>query len=222
MLRIQISDFFSRRSAKVDEDNALLVKAIPIPTVSTRDDQIPFAQLFSSNGLITGSTNMNVNGSVTPQEFSIVSAQTGDRYITSLAFTIADNSSGSVTLNVFAGLAAALTNGVKIYYETEKGRIPFQQGAGLKTNFEFIRLSLGNPAFGTGNDAFKVGSISGTGVNTLHGYFPVLDVRRAFGFQWGIRLRQSADQKIIIQVNDDLSQVGEFTAFATGFDLAQI
>lgn len=222
MIKTVIRDLLTGYTAKVDEDNAILVKSIPIPTVSTRDDQKPFAQLFTDTGLPTGNSNMNVDGSVTSREFKISSSSTGDRYITNISFTLTDNNSGSVKLNVFGGLATALTNGVKIFYQTEKGTVQFQQGIAFKSNFEILRLCLGNPAFGTGADAYKLQSVSGVGAATQHGYFPILDIRKTYGFQWGIRLRQSADQKLIIQINDNLLAVGGFTAYATGFDLAPI
>lgn len=212
-----IKDGRTGRTAIVDEDNALLVKSIPIPTVSARDDQVPFSQLFTSNGMTTGSSNMNVNGSVTAQEFKIISSSAGDRYITNIAFTITDQVSGNVSLDRFGGIAA-LANGVKIFFETEQGRTSFQQGAGIQTNFELIRLCLGVPAFGSAGDAFKLSQV----YTNEYGFFPVLNIQRNFGFQWGIRLRQSQDQKIVVQINDDLTGVARFTAFATGFDLTPL
>lgn len=218
-LDTHITDPQNKNRAIVDQDGSIIVKSVPIPTVSTRDDQFPLARYLTDNGQTSGSIEMNVDASVSSQEFYITSPQNADRYITTMLFSIFDNNEASVQLKNFGNINNGLTNGFNVYYETEQGEIAFQQGENIKTNYETIRMCGMYPAFGYSTYGFKLDQVVGQGGTALYGYAPILDVRKAFGFQWGLRLRQGAGQRLIVRINDDLTTVNQFRCYITGFDL---
>ena len=129
----------SSRAAAVDKGNILRVTNANIPSVVT-DPRIPFAQFLTDDGISTGSNDLMVDGSVTPQEFFIVTNVIADRYITTLSFVIAD--AGAV-MNKFGNIAA-LTNGCKLFYERSAGETVIRDE--LKSNFDFLSLAHFQPS----------------------------------------------------------------------------
>lgn len=82
----------------------------------------------------------------------------------------------------------------------------------LKSNFDFIRLCSGEPAFGTAGDAFKGRNVQGAS----EGYIPVLDFSETFGLPWGIRLRSNTFDRLELIIKDNTSAVDEFDAIVYG------
>ena len=147
--------------------------------------------------------------SSTNQTFYVQASETRDRYICQLSFVIAD---ASQTLNEFANTNAALTNGCRLFYEDELGEVDIHEA--LKTNFQFVRLSGGSPAFGDAANAFRASNVSGAS----EGYLPVLDLRSMFGFRWGVRLAVGTTQRIAMTIRDDCSAADQFDCIAYGFE----
>ena len=191
--------------AKVSKEGYLYTQEAPFPPADEESKLTIYREFLTLNG--DGTTiDMRVDGSVTPQRFWIQAEPDRDVYITSLSFKLAD---AGAALNEFGGIAA-LANGCRLYYEDQNGEINI--GTGLITNFEIIRLCLGQPAFGDGTSAFIAGNVAGGS----EGVIPVLDFRN-FGFRWGLRLSAGSLNRLIIEINDDVTAIDAFDMIAYGF-----
>ena len=116
------------------------------------------------------------------------------------------------TLSEWGNTNSALTNGCRLFYTDESGEVDIHDA--LKTNWDFIRLCLGNPAFGDGSAAFRASNVSGAS----EGYIPFLDTRQTFGFRWGIRLAAGSSQRVTLRVRDNVSAIDQFDCIAYGFE----
>jgi len=144
-----------------------------------------------------------------PHDFYISGSTIADRYITSVSFVIAD---AGATLTEF-GAVAALANGCKMFYEDEsQGDVVIHEG--LTSNWDFVRLSQGNPAFGTAADVFRAKNVLGIS----DAYTPVLDFRKIFGLTYGIQIAAGSTNRLIVRIQDTTSGVDAFNAIAYGFD----
>ena len=191
------------RKAAIDDQNALLVSTITSPPLITQKSKIYRAYLANS----AGATDMKVNGSVTNVEFYVSASGTADRYITQLSFIIAD---AGASLSQFGGIAA-LTNGCKLTYERLGETIIIHDA--LKSNWDFVRLSLGNPAFGQQTNAFIASNVIGAS----EGVIPILDLTRIMP-PYGIKLDEGTIQRLILTVRDNCTGVDQFDCIAYGFD----
>lgn len=192
-------------SAKVSNQGFLYTQEAPYPPAGEDVIMTVYRDFLTlNNDGVT--TSMIVNGSVTKQYFWIGAETDYDIYITSLSFLIAD---ANATLSQFGALAA-LTNGCRLYYENPEGQINI--GTQLRSNFDIVRLCLGNPAFGTGADAFRGTNV----VGTSEAFIPVLDFR-TFGFRWGLRLLNGTFNRLAFEINDNLTGLDAFNIVAYGF-----
>jgi hypothetical protein len=143
---------------------------------------------------------------VAPQSFCIDARSDFDVYVKTVMVTIADQ---NAQLNQFGNLTA-LVNGVNFSWESQSLG-SFSIKTAMQTNWDFVKLSRGNPAFGDGTAAFRANNVSGN----AEGYLPVIDFFALFGMQYGIRLRKGTTDRLVFQINDDTTGVDEFTAEAT-------
>lgn len=165
-------------------------------------------------------TDMKVNGSVTPQEFYIEAEAGFDIYINSISFFIAAENV-LADLGEFAGIVTPLTNGCQMIYESnEVGNIII--GDDLKTNFDLLRMAAMNPNFGlVSNEAFKVVQ---TFSNQDDGYFFIVKFND-YGYETeyggGLRLNASTSDRIVFKIRDNLnltpSEISSFNGIAYGF-----
>ena len=195
-------------TAKVDNSRALCVIENPFPPFGVNSGMRIFRQYLTDDGTSTGSNDMAVDGSSTNVEFWVQADPDKDRYITSLSFVIAD---AGADANQFGNITA-LSNGCQLEYEDTLGVVTIHEA--LTTNFEFVRLCQGSPAFGTGASAFRVPNVAGNS----EAYIPVLDLREVFGFKWGINLQAGTDQKLVLRIRDNVSGIDQFDCIAYGFD----
>ena len=210
------------KQALIEDGGYIRVQPAPFPPQDDRDKQLIFRQFLTLNGDGT-TTDMLVDGSTTPQIFSIDGIARADIYITSLSFIIAGD--GIVLGDDFAGSGAALTNGCRLYYEDLNGEVNI--GTSLTTNFEFIRLCQGNPAFADPNSgpfiAPAIAGATGKGVSPADGILPVLNFQNIFGFQYGLKIAKGTNNRLVLEINDDLTTgLGANAAFniiAYGFEL---
>lgn len=195
--------------SEVDSAGAALVCDRRIPVLETSDSIIPFRQYLTDDGTATGTNDMQVSASAaSPQDFFISAVSDGDIYITALSFVIADQ---NATLNSF-GAVTALTNGCQLLWQTTDRTVTIHDA--LQSNWDFVRLCQGQPAFGDSAAAFRASNVSGNS----EGYTPALDIRTVFGMPWGIKLRQGTVQKLIMRVRDDTTGVDQFDCIAYGFE----
>ena len=197
----------SGKVAKVNGDGDLLVTTTGIPPETTNVVLKPFASLLET---AAGSTDMKVTGTLAvPIDFYVQAGNQGDRYIQTLAFTIAD---AAASLNQFGNLSA-LTNGAQLIYEDSiLGDTIIAES--MKTNFDFVQLCNFEPTFGTGTAAFLASNVSGTS----EAYVPVLDLTDVFGLPYGLRLPKDSDKKLKIRIRDTTTGVDRFDVKAFGFD----
>jgi hypothetical protein len=145
-----------------------------------------------------------------PVIFSISAIDDFDIYINSINIVISD---AGATLNNF-GNVSALTNGVRMIWETqERGEVEIHEG--LKSNFDFVRLCGGQPAFGSGTSAFRANNV----VGTSEAYFMNFDIEEVFGLPWGFRLRRGTQDKVSFIIRDDTTGVDGFDAIAYGIKI---
>lgn len=183
---------------KISDEGQAEVVVHPHPPKSETISAIPFTSFFKT---AAGSSNMVVDGSSTPVEFSISANTTQDIYIKVCSVVIAQQ---NAVLNKFGNITA-LTNGLTLKWVT--GDLGTETIAdSLKTNFDFVQLGLGQPAFGDGTTAFRAGNV----ISTDEGYLPVIDFSKIFGLQYGLRLRASTSDKLVWTVRDALAGVTRF------------
>jgi len=205
MLGISIRDALTRRAAGVDIFGALRTRDTGLPPFGNTVQAIPFSQFFSD---LNGLTDMLVDGSVTEQMFEIRPDDDRDRYIKTMAFSIADQ---NATLSQFGNIGA-LANGVLFEWDRQGETVEL---ASMVSNYDHIRLSGGDPAFGDGTAAFRGGNV----VGISEGYLPVLDFQRMFGLPWGIRLAAGSDEVLRLTVRDDLTGADGYDCLARGFEI---
>lgn len=195
----------SGNSVKVSPEGFLYTQEAPFPPVGDDTKITIYREFLTLNN--DGTTNdMRVNGSVTPQRFYINAEPNFDIYITTVSFLIAD---AGASLNEFGGITA-LANGCRFYYEDLNGEINI--GTSLVSNWEFVRLCQGQPAFGTGNAAFLANNV----VGASEAFIPVFDFRN-FGFKWGLKLFAKTNNRLVLEINDNVTAIDAFNATAYGF-----
>ena len=192
-------------NATVDSGGYIRTQPSPYPADDNRDLTFVFREFLTLNNDGT-TTSMLVDGSTTAQKFFIQGEAEDDIYVTSLSFLI--QATGIVLGNDFAGSGAILTNGCRIYYEDKNGEVNI--GTSLQTNFDFIRLCQGNPAFSDPSlGPFIAPSVAGggggKGSSAADAIIPVLNIRDIFGLPYGLKLQAKTTHKLVIEINDDLT-----------------
>ena len=71
----------------------------------------------------------------------------------------------------------------------------------LAKNLELIRLGQETGAVGDGTTAYRL-DVSGSGADA---YLPLIDLRKVFGLQWGLKLQKERNDRLSFVINDDLS-----------------
>jgi len=192
-------------TAKVSPEGFLFTQEAPFPPSGEETKITVYREFLTLNNDST-TTDMRVDGSTTSQYFWVNAEPNFDIYITTLSFLISD---AGAELDEFGNLPS-LTNGCRLFYEDNNGEINI--GTDLVSNFEFIRLCQGNPSFGNASDAFRARNI----VGASEGYIPVFDFRN-FGFRWGLKLKAGTNNRLVMEINDNVSSIDGFNATAYGF-----
>lgn len=192
-------------SARVSDQGFLYTQSAPYPPAGEDTIMTVYREFLTLNNNGT-TTDMRVNGTVTKQYFWINAEPGYDIYITSLSFLIAD---ANASLSQF-GAVTTLTNGCRLFYENPDGVINI--GTQLRSNFDIVRLCLGMPAFGSGVEAFRGTNV----VGASEAFIPVLDFR-SFGFQWGIRLLNDTKNRLVFEINDNVTSLDALNIVAYGF-----
>jgi hypothetical protein len=211
MWKFVIGDGFGKGSSlRINGEGEANVVVHPHPPKDEVEHPIPYRQYMTDTGASTGSNDMLVNGATTPQKF-FVCPQRKDRdlYVSRVDVLIAD---ASATLNKFGNITA-LINGVKLEWVTQEfGTVTVHEG--LKSNFDFIRLAGGKPAYGDGAGAFRANNMFGTS----EGYLPSIDFDEIFALKWGLRLRKNTTDCLVFTIQDDVSGIDAFNAIAYGIE----
>lgn len=197
----------SENTVYVNEEGSLEVVVHPHPPKDDTNLAEPFRQYLTDTGKAGGSNDMRVNGSTTNIDFFVTADEHVNIYIKSISIIIAD---AGAALSEFGNLSS-LTNGVEFCWETQdKGTVVIAES--LQTNFDFVRLAVGEPSFGDGTTAFTASNISGQS----EGFLPVIDFEKIFGLQYGIKLRKGTKDRIFFRIKDNVTGVDQFDAIAYG------
>ena len=188
----------------VTSEHALCTQNTALPPPTPMGRAVIFRQYLTADGTATGTNDMQVS-SETP--FWVPADPDFDLYISSLSFAITD---GGATMNNFGNISA-LTNGCLLEYQSSEGVVVIHDA--LKSNWDFIRLCQGNPAFGTGTSSFRANNV----VGNSEGYIPILNFSDVFGVPWGLQLRAGTEDKIMLTVRDTTTGVDGFDCIAFGF-----
>ena len=206
MIDGNIRDPETGRGAGVDIFGALRTRDTGLPPFGNTVQAIPFSEFFSD---VDGITDMRVVGTLlAPVFFEIRPGTDRDRYIKTVAFSIADQ---NATLSQF-GNTGALTDGILFEWDRLGETVLL---ADMVSNYDHVRLAGGDPPFGDGTAAFRGGNV----VGISEGYLPVLDFQRMFGLPWGIRLAAGSDEVLRLTVRDDTSGVDAYDCVARGFEI---
>ncbi len=190
----------------VFEDGMQVVSQFSCPPLLPQKNKI-FRQHLTDDGLSSGSHDMLVDGSTTPAEFWIPAHEDNDRYITAVSFVIGD---GGANLNEFGGISA-LTNGCVFEYARSGEVVTIHDE--LKSNWDFIRMCMGFPAFGDAASAFRGTNVEG-GAEAFMPVFNFLSVMPPYG----LKLDTGTMQRLTLRVNDDCTAPDVFNAIAYGFE----
>lgn len=164
-----------------------------------------FSQLISSNGDGTGTTNMNVDGSSTVQEFSISSTPDYDIFLMGLLVFIGD---ASVVHSAFGNVAALTTGWDLLVRESGTNTFVIEKA---KTGSDVIIQSATTLAWGDGSTSFELTNFSGTEDATLV-YVPVGNF-----VPGGLRIGRGTQDLVVSSVNDDLTGLTRFEVRGLGF-----
>ncbi len=206
MIRSTISDFLTKTSARVNTNHALRVASTrdTIPDVGTPNRFRYMNGLLGSEDLDTGITNMNVNGSGTPQTFQVKAKEKYDIHILGLLIIIADT---AIVHNKFGNIPI-LTNGVNIV--ARESGIETNIVSAVKTGGQLIAQSGMFNAYGDAATSFELTNWTGTtDAQTIY-----IDIGRFVPD--GIRLGRGTKDCIFLTVNDNLTGLTEFTVRILG------
>lgn len=208
MLRVKLIGSGPKRTeADVEASGAVSVVERPFPPFDVMQNVRPFREFLTDDGTPSGSSDMLVDGSVTPVDFFVEAPQTEDLYVTRISFIVVDQ---NMTLNQFGNIGA-LTNGLRLFYTDELGEVDIADA--LQTNFDFVRLCSGLPSFGEGTNAFIANNVD----FISEGIIPVLDLKDTFGFRWGLEFRNGSKQKLVLRVRDDITGIDAMNVIVYGF-----
>jgi len=197
----------SGNQAKVTEDGGLSVSVAPYPALTDQKTR-PLRRYFTLDGTLSGDKDLGQDGSSTSLDFYIPASATDDRYITHLSFAMGYGTSGQPYQ---FGDGAALTNGMQIFYDSQRGETDLQDG--VQTNEDLMRLS--DSQFSTNWE------IRGIGGSNDYGFFTDIHLLE-FAPVYGIKLDAGSTQRIVIRVRDTMSAVSaagdKFDCVAHGFE----
>ena len=148
-----------------------------------------------------GSTNINVNGAVTPVEFTITSSSTETRWIKSLRFLIEDENgviASTEFRRFFSVVNGPLTNGLQID-AFQNGSVTAIASEPILTSGDFLNYATSYLNFA---DAIA------NGVDFL-----LID----FDFVTPVVLTPGSNDRLVVRVRDNLTAMNSFKCLAIGY-----
>ena len=186
------------------------------PLEFNNDRRIQIKNLTLNGDGVT--TDMVVDGSVTPQDFYIESDPTQDTLITSIAFTLsAENYSAanSAPFQEFANLAPLAVGCQLIYQSANLGEIIIADS--ITTNLELMRMCRFKPAFGTAAQQYLIrNAVPGSNTMSYLGILSFKDYGYELDYTGGLILQAGKNERIIFRINDDIT--GASTSDILSFD----
>lgn len=165
-----------------------------------------FADYLRLNGSESGSIDLNIDGSVTEQYFSVNAKQEYDVHIMRLILYLADS---TVVHNKF-GAIDELVNGVDLIVQ-ESGNITYILSEVKQFSDALIQTGIEAP-FGDSATAFEL-----TAINDANHDAWVLPFTLADYVPNGVRLGYGSTDKIEIRIKDDLTGLTYFKVRVMGY-----
>lgn len=197
----------TKRGAGVDENHSLRVSeyAPDVPPVGTKSNYRFITGLVGSTGLDSGTTDMNVDGSSTPQTFYVGANSEYDIRIMGISILIADT---GIVHNNF-GTLSALSNGWDLILREGGESTTLINKA--KTNGEVIVYTGSGRPFGDGAQSWELLNWNATDdallcYYTMNEYVP-----------GGLRIARGSDDRLRSVVNDDLTGLTNFFVRIFGY-----
>jgi len=206
MINTIIKDPSSGVGASVTEDKSLLMTMQTFPPDEIQKIR-PFRQLFTDDGLPTGSSDFKVTASsLAPIDFWIPASNENDRFITRITWMI---SGASPTLYQI-GTATRLKSDCVLFYTHSGGEVVTLSPTPLRSNFDFVFM-CGEAS----NGVLMEKAISAT----VSAYMPTMYLDR-YVPPFGVKLERNSLQRLTFRITDDTDLVGinSFSATAFGFE----
>ena len=194
----------SGKTAQVTPKNAVLVQLVTETSAGIPPEDLTSLRL--QREYLTNSSNsedMNVDGSTTPVEFSIAAELGFTKWITGFRILL-EGANLEMNTNDFRRFGSAtaanssLTNGVEIF--------SVQSGETIDITVEPV---------GVMGDFFSYSDDYLNLINAVSAQSDYLQFR--FNFDKPIVLPDSSADKLVIQINDDLTAIDKFVAIARGY-----
>ena len=200
--------FLSNKAGKpiyVTDDNCLSVSDCGAPPFG-KQKTIIFSQMFTDDGLKTGSNDLGIDGSVNPVEFEIPASNNADRYLTRITFLLGYGTSAE--MYEFADSGGALTNGVKVsYFNSHGGEVVIMTP---RANLSFMRAS-GMPVINTNWET------RGFAAAGDYGFFVNISLADIMP-PYGIKLDKGTNQRACVIIQDDCTDADLFNCQSFGFE----
>ncbi|NOR58426.1 MAG: hypothetical protein GQ474_07885 [Sulfurimonas sp.] len=192
----QVSSYGTLRVSQTDSE----------PPLASTDSRLRyFSELLGSTGAGSGVTNMNVDGSVTPEEFFISANEDYDLRIMAIVVVIAAQ---TVSHNAFGGVPI-LPVGWELDIVEAGSTTKVVDLA--KTSGQVIAQSGFTNPYGSGATSFQL--TKWTANDDAH----TINIPIGSYIPNGIRIGRGTKDKIVSIVNDDLTGNNEFTVRVIGY-----
>jgi hypothetical protein len=193
----------TKQKAAVHDDGALGIIAHPEPPFIPQKTEL-FRQLFTDDGLDTGSGDMSIDGSIDNVEFWVPAHHEHDRYITKISVEVAYAAQGAPYKWADN---SALTNGIKMSYNSIRGEKTLH--AGIKSNQDLLRV----------NETGVVTNweVRHVNANNDYGYFITIFLSNVMP-PFGMKLDAGSNQKLKAIIRDDVTAATTLNILAIGFD----
>jgi hypothetical protein len=187
-------------TAFVNQNHALRTES-SVPEIQ-RPGTVNRARLF--NGFVTnaaGVSNMNVDGSVTPVEFTLQASTDYDLYVTGIDILIASN---SIANNKFGDLPA-LSNGWDLFVIEQ----------GMQTDIVTAATTTGELTVRSTEPPLDLANWNPSNDNARS---IRINIKASFAFDTyqGVRIGRGGKDRLVALVSDDLTGLSELTVRAIG------
>lgn len=180
-----------------------------LPEAGIRNRYKYFSALLGSTGFSSGTTNQNVDGSVTPQKFYGNAHIDYDIHIMGIAILIGDS---AIIHNRFGNIAIGdVPNGWDLGFHEDGETIQLIEDA--RTGGQVIAQAGFRGGAGAGNDAATWEIMNWTGLeDAQYIYIPIAEY-----LPGGFRIGRGSSNKIISIVNDDFTGLTDFWQRVFGY-----
>jgi len=203
-------DALTGNTARISNRGSLSTHTLlpPLPSPGVPNRARYYEALLGTTGADSGTTNANVDGSATTQEFYIESSTDYDLHITEIILLIADS---AIVMNRFGNIAN-VTNGIDLIIN-ESGEDTSVVTAAT-TNGELLAQTA-PVLFGDGTGLNKISNWTGTEDAFL------VSIELFKYVPDGLRLGIGNLDRVTLKVNDDLTGLTQFNVRVLGHKVSE-